>query len=60
MDLRLRPSVGLFNEGESQRVESVMLARCIVTIMGISASITAAAELRPEEAKYFMLLLSAA
>jgi hypothetical protein len=32
-----------------------MLARCILTIMGISAAIpAAAAELRPEEAKYFI------
>jgi hypothetical protein len=31
-----------------------MLTRCIVTIMGISASITAAAELKPEEARYFI------
>jgi len=36
-------------------VELVMLARCILTIMGISAAIpAAAAELRPEEAKYFI------
>jgi len=32
-----------------------MLARCILTIMGISAAVPApAAELRPEEAKYFI------
>src|SRR5580704_3932975 len=36
-------------------VELVMLARCILTTMGISAAISAAAaELRPEEAKYFI------
>jgi hypothetical protein len=45
----------LCSERAANCVELVMLARCILTTMGISAAISAAAaELRPEEAKYFI------